>query len=75
MNHDGLTDASLPQYAGIDGFANIDFAAMDDKISAQEESDEVTQEQQNEWHASKLDPTQELLHDLHLQNMVPWSAR
>ena len=46
-----------------EGFANIDFAAIDDRITAQEESDEVTQEQQKEWHASKLDPTQKLLHD------------
>ena len=63
MNHDGLTDASLGEYAGMEGFANIDFVAIDDKITAQEESDEVTQEQQNAWHASKLDPTQKLLHD------------
>ena len=57
VNHDGLTDASFGEYAGIAGFADIDFAAIDDKITTQEESDEVTQEQQNGWHASKLAPT------------------
>ena len=47
VNHDGLTDASLAEYAGLDGFADIDFVAIDDRIAAQEESDEVTPEQQN----------------------------
>ena len=43
--------------------AHCDWDAMHDLLSVREESDMVTQEQRDEWHPGKLDPTQRLLHN------------
>ena len=44
-------------------FNNLDMENIQDRVSFPENSDTVTTEQQSEWHADKLDPTQKLLHD------------